>query len=113
MSNPYILLVAFSVFIASCSQLFLKKGSNMEHSTLIKEYMNAWVITGYILLGLSLVTNIFALSKGVFVKELSVIESLSYLFIPSLSFVFLKEKISRKFLFSVILIIIGIITFFS
>ena len=51
---------------------------------------NKWVIGGYGIMGASLLLNIFCLGHGVQVKEISSIESLSYLFVPMLSWLFFK-----------------------
>lgn len=108
----YYILVIFSVFLASLSQMLLKRATQNEYSTVIRQYLNIWVISGYSLLACTLVLNIFALSRGVQVKEISIIESLSYLFVPILSWIFYKEKISLRKCFAISLIFIGIIVFF-
>ena len=84
----------------------------MSHKSFIAEYLNPWVIGGYALLALSLVVNVFAMSKGVRVKEVSIIESLSYLFVPVLSLLFFKERISLRNLLSIVIILAGIAVFF-
>jgi len=60
----------------------------------------------------SLILNIFCMSHGVQVKEVSVIESMSYLFVPLLAFMLFKEKITIRKGIAIIVIIIGIILFF-
>ena len=57
----------------------------------------------------SLVLNIFCMSRGVQVKEISTIESLSYLFVPCLAFVLFKENITWRKVGAIVVIIIGII----
>ena len=52
------------------------------------------------------------MSKGVQVKELSIIESMSYLFVPTLSFVIFKEKLTWRKIFAIAIIITGVIVFF-
>jgi drug/metabolite transporter (DMT)-like permease len=106
------LLVILSVFIASLAQMLLKKGAVVFHSSLLGEYCNGWVFGGYALLGVSLLVNIYALGHGVMVKELSIIESLSYLFVPILSFFCFQENLSFRKLFSIIIILGGIVVFF-
>ena len=106
------MVVILSVFVASLAQMFLKIGASMSHKSFIAEYLNPWVIGGYALLALSLVVNVFAMSKGVRVKEVSIIESLSYLFVPVLSLLFFKERISLRNLLSIVIILAGIAVFF-
>ncbi|MBR4775338.1 MAG: hypothetical protein IK008_04495 [Bacteroidales bacterium] len=106
------LLVILSVFLASGAQMLLKKGASQPHGSFLKEYLNPWVIGGYAILGLTLVLNIYAMSRGIQVKEVGIIESLSYLFVPVLSFLFFKEGFSRRKILSIAIIITGIVIFF-
>ena len=73
---------------------------------------NPRVLGGYALMGLSLLVNIFAMSHGIQVKEVSSIESLSYLFVPLLSLACFKEKITLRKALSIAIILIGIFIFF-
>ena len=57
--------------------------------------------------------NIFAMSHGVKLKEVSIIESLSYLFVPLLSFLIFKEKLTWTKIVAISVIIVGIIVFFT
>lgn len=109
----YKLLVILSVLAASGAQMLLKQGAQKAYPSLIRQYINPWVIGGYCILGASLLTNVFCLSHGVEIKEVSIIESLSYLFVPTLSWIFFKENLTHKKIGSIILIMIGVIIFFS
>lgn len=60
----------------------------------------------------TMLMNIFAMSKGVQVKEVSIIESMSYLFVPALSFMIFKEKLTWRKISAIAIIIIGVIVFF-
>lgn len=108
----YYLLVILSVFVASFAQMLLKKGATLPHNSAIGEYLNPWVLGGYVLLGISLVVNIYAMSKGVLVKDVGIIESLSYLFVPVLAMLCFREKISFRKIISIVLILVGILIFF-
>lgn len=109
----YYCIVFFSVFIASTSQLLLKSSSVAEHKSFVKEYLNIKVIAGYGIMFMSLFLNIYALSKGVQIKEVSTMESLSYLFVPVLSYITFKEKISLRKVISIGVIMVGVIIFFQ
>ena len=108
----YKLIVVFSVMAAAGAQMLLKKGAQQKHASLIKQYLNPWVISGYFVMGLSLLINIYCLSHGVQVKEISIIESLSYLFVPLFAWFCFSERINWKKAGSICIIIIGIIVFF-
>lgn len=60
----------------------------------------------------SLLLNIFCLSHGVQIKEVSIIESLSYLFVPSLSWFFFKESITWRKAGAIAVIMAGVFVFF-
>ena len=108
----YIAIVILSVFIAACAQMLLKQGAGKNYTTWWRQYLNVWVIGGYAIMACSLVLNIFCMSRGVQVKEVSVIESLNYLFVPTLAFILFKEQLTKRKLCAITIIICGIIIFF-
>lgn len=107
----YILVIA-GIFLSACSQLLLKKSADKKHTSFIQSMLNWRVFFAYAIFFGSLVVNIAAMSKGVNLKDLPILESLGYVFVPLLSFFVLKEKITKKMLFSIILIFTGIIIFY-
>jgi drug/metabolite transporter (DMT)-like permease len=52
------------------------------------------------------------MSRGVQLKEMGGIESLSYLFVPLLSWLFFKEKITWRKAGAIAVIMIGVVVFF-
>ena len=60
----------------------------------------------------AMLMNIFAMSRGVEVKEVSIIESMSYLFVPILSYFVFREKVTWRKLGAIGIIMIGIVVFF-
>lgn len=74
--------------------------------------LNWRVITAYAVLFGSLFINVTAMRKGVNLKDLPILESLGYVFVPLLSLVLLKEKIEKRTIVAMILIIAGIILFY-
>ena len=108
----YYILVILSVFSAACAQMLLKQGARQNYVGFWRQYLNPWVIGGYTIMTCSLVLNIFCMSRGVQVKEVSVIESLSYLFVPTLAFFLFKEQLTKRKLCAITIIICGIIIFF-
>ena len=107
------ILVIISVFIAACAQMLLKKATKQHYAPIWRQYINPWVIGGYAILGLTMLSNIFAMSKGVKLKEASTIESLSYLFVPVLAFFFFDERITWRKSCAIGIIIVGILIFFN
>ena len=108
----YYLLVIVSVLSAAGAQILLKRGAKEQYLTLLRQYLNHWVISGYVIMGVSLLLNVFCLSHGVQVKEVSIIESLSYLFVPLLSWLFFNESITRRKVCAIVVIMFGVTVFF-
>ena len=108
----YYFVVILSVFAAACAQMLLKQGARKEYGSWWRQYINPWVIGGYGIMACSLVLNIWCMSKGVQVKEMSVIESMSYLFVPVLAFMLFKEKLTAWKICAIAIIIGGVIIFF-
>jgi drug/metabolite transporter (DMT)-like permease len=108
----YKLLVVFSVLSAAGAQMLLKQGARKDYSSFWRQYLNIWVIGGYGIMGMSLLLNIFCMSHGVQVKEVSIMEALSYLFVPCLSFLFFKETITWRKAVAIGVIMTGVIVFF-
>lgn len=52
------------------------------------------------------------MSQGVNLKDLPILESLGYVFVPLLSYLVLKEKFTKRMLTSIALILIGIYIFY-
>ncbi len=108
----YYLLVILSVFAAASAQMMLKQGVLQNYIGFWRQYLNPWVIGGYTIMACSLILNIFCMSRGVQVKEVSTIESLSYLFVPCLAFLLFREKITLRKAGAIAVIITGVIIFF-
>ena len=53
MVNKYMLLLVASVIVASLSQILLKKSASKAYTSVIREYLNAYVIIGYGMMVLS------------------------------------------------------------
>ena len=105
-SGIYIL----GVFVSSIAQILLKKSANIERESKLKEYLNFKTIFAYgIFFGATLCT-LFAY-KYIPLTMGTILETTGYIFITILSYIFLKEKISRKKLIGLIIIIIGILIF--
>lgn len=105
-------LVIFNIFMAAVAQMMLKKSATQKHSSAIYEYVNPWVVCGYMIMGGVLISNIFAMHQGVLLKELGAMGALSYLFVSFLSRVCFKEKFNEKKILAIAMIIAGSVIFF-
>lgn len=106
--NIFVITFLSSVFIASISQILLKKSALMEHDSFIKEYMNKFVIVAYIIFFFSTLITMMSykkvpLSLGV------ILESTGYIFVSILSYIFLKETFTKKQLLGLCCILAGVI----
>ena len=108
----YYLLVILSVFAAAGAQMLLKQGARKNYLGFWRQYLNPWVIGGYAIMVCSLLLNIFCMSCGIQVKEVSTIESLSYLFVPYMAFFLFRERITWRKVGAIAIIISGVILFF-
>lgn len=110
-NTSYYILYLISVTIAAFSQLLLKKSANRTHESLLKEYLNLYVIGGYGLLVVSMLLTIGAY-RGLAYKNGPIIESLGYVLVMLLSGIFLKEKITARKIAGTALILAGILVFY-
>lgn len=108
----YALIAIVVVLTAACAQMLLKQGARQVYSTWWRQYINGWVITGYTVMFASMVANIWCMHQGLLLKELSIIESLSYFFVPALSWLIFRERITKRKALAITIIIIGVIVFF-
>ena len=108
----YYIIVILSVLAAAGAQMLLKKAATIHYPTFWRQYVNPWVIGGYAIMGLAMLANIYAMSKGVQLKEVGIIEALSYLFVPCLAFFLFKENITWRKGIAIGIIISGVILFF-
>ncbi len=111
--NIFYLIVVIGIFASACSQILLKKSANRSHSNKIYEILNWRVIIAYGIFFCSMLINIFALRNGVYLKDIPILEALGYIFVPILSSFFLFEKITKRVLLSMVIILVGIFIFYQ
>jgi len=107
---PYMALAILSVFVASVSQTLLKWESGREHTSLVKEYLNVGVIGGYGLLALSMLMTMFAYKK-LPLSMTPAFESFSYIFVTVFGVTVFHERVTKKKLLALGIIIMGILVF--
>ena len=107
---PYFGLAVLSVFIASVSQTLLKWESGRAHESLVREYLNVGVIGGYGLLALSMLLTMFAYKK-LPLSMSPAFESFSYIFVTVFGVTVFHERVTKKKLLALGLIIAGILVF--
>lgn len=111
MMIKYWIALFSAVLISAVSQVLLKISAKRSHRGLIQEYLNPWVITGYMLLILSMLCVIYAY-RGVDYKNGPVVEALGYVLVMLLGRAVFQEKITKKKLLGNLLILAGVIVFY-
>lgn len=106
----YILIFLVSVLVSSISQIMLKKSAEKQYKDMIHEYMNVRVIAAYSMFFISTLLTMYAY-KGVPLTLGTLLEAVGYIYIPILSYIFLKEKITLNKIIGSVFIIVGIIVY--
>ena len=99
-----------ALIIAAFAQIMLKRAATVKHSSPVEEYLNPTVLGAYFLMFITTFITIYSykilpLSLG------AVIGSMSYVYVTALSVRLLDEKITRRKVFALALIIVGVIVF--
>lgn len=110
MNKIYVFLMVIAAFLAAISQLLLKKSAEKQHKDRLREYINPYVLSGYALLVVSLLINMWSY-QGVEYRYGPVINASSYIFVLILGHLFLKEKITARKLWGNVLIVAGILVY--
>ena len=107
---PYLFIGFFSVFVSSVSQTVLKKASLTQRKSFLREYLNLPVILAYgMFFGSTLLTMLAY--KKLPLSMSPAFESSSYIFVTIFGITIFKEKVGRRKLFALFLILLGIIIF--
>lgn len=109
--NIYYLLGIISVTIASFSQILLKKGAMKQYPSFIREYINPYVITGYCMMFASVLLTMLVY-RGVNFMSVPVLESVGYILVPFLSYFFFKEKLTKRKITGIGLILAGVFVYY-
>lgn len=107
---PYVLLYLCSTFLASVSQVLLKKAALREHKSFLAEYTDWRVILGYgLFVGCSLLTMLAY--KGVPLNIGPVLEATGYLYVTVFGVTIFHEKMNPKKIGALALILLGILVY--
>ena len=100
----------FGVFISSVSQVMLKKSAQKKHDSVIKEYMNPYVIGAYSLFVAATLLSVFAyrvipLSMG------AILDATGYIYVTAFGVLIFHEKLNRRKIIALALILVGIVIY--
>lgn len=104
-------IVITGTLIAAFSQVLLKKGAMRPHISFIRDYLNAPVIIGYCMMALSVVCSMLAY-RGLNYMNIPVIESIGFILVPVLGYIFFREKFTKYKVIGIILIMAGIAVYY-
>lgn len=107
---PYVFTLLVSVFIASLSQLMLKKSAQIKYKRTIDEYLNPLVIGAYGLFAGTTFLSVLAYRK-VPLSMGAVLETTSYLYVTFFGVKVFGEKINKQKLAGLFLIVLGILVY--
>lgn len=110
MFSRFVFAMFLSVAVSSISQVLLKKSALKTYNTVVREYLNPYVISGYGLLFLSMLLTIYAYS-GMEYKNGPVIESLGNVMVLVLGYFVFGERISVRKMAGIACIMAGIAVF--
>ncbi|MEG1561441.1 MAG: multidrug ABC transporter [Raoultibacter sp.] len=107
---PYVAIALLGVFISAVSQVMLKKEALRPHTSFWKEYANPLVVASYALM---LVTTLMAIIayRGIPLSMGPVLEATSYIYVTIFGVVIFKEKINRKKICALGLILLGVVVY--
>lgn len=101
------LILFLGVTISSISQVMLKKAALKTYNSRIKEYLNPLVVFAYVLFILTTVTSILAY-KGIPLSMGPILESSGYIYVTVFGVKIFGEKINKKKILALALILVGI-----
>lgn len=107
----YWLAMFGAVALSAASQMLLKRAAKTAYSSPIREYLNVWVVGGYGLLVLSMLSVVSA-CRGLEMKNVPVIEALGFPLVMVLGRIFYGEKLTRNKLIGMGLIMLGVAVFY-
>ena len=103
-------ILLLGVFISSISQVMLKKASLRKYDNFLQEYLNPLVLGAYVIFFGTTFLSIFAY-KVIPLSLGPALEATSYIYITFFGVVIFKEKLTKKKVFSLILIVAGILIY--
>lgn len=103
-------LLLLGTFLASVSQVMLKKAALCTYESKLREYLNPLVITAYAIFFSTTFLSIFAY-RGIPLSMGPVLEATSYIYVSIFGVTIFKEKLNGRKLAALVLILAGILVY--
>ena len=104
----YSLFILFGTFISAISQVMLKKAAMKTYPSKIREYLNPLVLSAYLIFIVATLCSVIAY-RGVPLSLGPVLEATSYIYVTIFGVKIIHEKVNRKKILALALIIAGIV----
>jgi multidrug transporter EmrE-like cation transporter len=108
--TSFIAIFFIGTFVSSISQTMLKTAADIEHKNTMAEYLNPKVIFAYLLFLGATICSVYSY-KAIPLSWGPILETSGYLFISVLSIFALKEKIGKRKVCGLAIIIVGIVVY--
>lgn len=106
----YSSILLIGVFLSAISQVMLKKAALKKYDSVIQEYLNPLVIIAYFIFFMTTFCSILAY-KGIPLSMGPILEATSYIYVTFFGVRIFKEKINKRKLVALLLIIAGIFVY--
>ena len=106
----YAVIMLAGVFISSLAQVMLKKTAVEKHESFLKEYLNAKVISAYLIFFVATILGVYGY-KVVPLSMGNILDATGYIWVTVFSVTIFKEKLSLKKIIALILILSGIVVY--
>lgn len=107
---PYVCLLLLGTFLASVSQVMLKKAALRNYENKLQEYLNPLVIFAYIIFFGTTFLSIFAY-RGIPLSMGPVLEATSYIYVTIFGVTIFQEKLNLRKLLALGFIVGGILVY--
>lgn len=106
----YVAVMLVNVFISSVAQVLLKKSALAKHASFLREYLNPYVVGAYAILFVCTLMKIFAY-RELPISLGPVLEATSYVYVTIFGVTIFGERVSKKKVAALALIVCGIAVF--
>lgn len=106
----YSCIYILGVIISSFAQILLKKSAMTKYPNKIREYLNFKTILAYFMFFSSTLFSMYAY-KSIPLSMGPILGTTEYIFIALLSYLFIKEKITKRKFFGLIIVMFGVLIY--
>ena len=106
----YSLVYLANVVIMSFAQILLKKSAGIRYANHLREYLNGYVVTAYLMAFAATLLSVTAL-RVVPLSTAGILAAAEYLFVAVLSVLFFRERLNRRKLLGLAMIVGGAVVY--